>query len=96
MPIRDTRKSTKRKRLFWIVGVALAIAALIGIIVGVVVTQVKKNQENGRLAAEAAKNGTITPGEDADVGSDPSVFDKNPDLHQSLWGLAYTPNVGYT
>lgn len=93
MPLRDARKSTKRKRLLWIVGIALGIAALVGVIVAVVVTQVKKNQEDSRLAAEAAKNGTITPGADVDVGNDPSVFDKNPDLHQSLWGLAYTPNV---
>ena len=67
MPLRDARKSTKRKRLLWIVGIALGIAALVGVIVAVVVTQVKKNLADGavdlRFAEHLAEGKYQQPGE---------------------------------
>lgn len=73
--------STGGKKKWWIIGgVALGIAAIVAIAVGVTV---------GRKSGSGS--GSSNTGKSADVGDDPSVFDKDPNLHNSFWGFAYTP-----
>jgi hypothetical protein len=60
-----------------VIGILLALLALIGIGVGVGVgvSQSHKSSSSSLAAAE----------------SDPSTFDKDPNLHRAFYGIAYTP-----
>nr|XP_019045226.1 glucan 1,3-beta-glucosidase [Kwoniella bestiolae CBS 10118]OCF24156.1 glucan 1,3-beta-glucosidase [Kwoniella bestiolae CBS 10118] len=78
------------KRKWWIIGGILGVLALIGIIVGVVVSQVNKNNSSSSSNSGSSQrngNGTSTIKNEGD----PSDFDKDSRLHQSFWGFAYTP-----
>jgi hypothetical protein len=67
--------STGGKKKWWIIGgVALAIAAIVAIAVGVTV---------GRKSGSGSGSSSNI-GKSVDVGDDPSVFDKDPNLHNSL------------
>ncbi|WWC71096.1 uncharacterized protein I206_105049 [Kwoniella pini CBS 10737] len=85
----STRPNAGRKNKKWlIIGCILfGIAALIGIIVGVVVSQVKKNNDNSSSTDKSNSNNTSVLND----SNDPSDFQKNSNLHQSFWGFAYTP-----
>lgn len=80
----------KRNKFLIIGGVLLGIAALTGIIAGVVVSQLNKNKSNGSSSSSSATNSGNTT---LSNPSDPSVFTKDSRLKQSFWGFAYTPNV---
>lgn len=87
-------KSNKRK---WIIGGSiLAILAIIGIVVGVVVSQVRGNGSSSN-SGSGSGSGSEQSGGDGTVNqtdpNDPSTFEKNPALHQSFWAMAYTPQV---
>ena len=81
-------RSGKKK---WIIGGSIvALLAVIGIVVGVVVSQVTKSKSSGSSSSSNdSTNGTSS----SSSSSDPSNFEKNSNLHQSFWGIAYTPNV---
>jgi hypothetical protein len=90
MPVRgytSNAGSGKSKNRKWkIAAIVIAVVAIIAIVVGVVVSQVTKKSGSGNSGkgSSSSGNGTL-------VGSDPSVFDKDPNLHQSFWAMAYTP-----
>lgn len=75
-------------------GIVIGVAAVIGIIAGVVVSQLNKNKNSGNsslnsTSSSSGGNATLSnPG-------DPSQFTKDARLKQSFWGFAYTPNVGF-
>jgi hypothetical protein len=65
------------KKKWWIIGgIALAIAAIVAIAVGVTVG--RNGGGSGSSSNKSAEDGS------ADVGSDPSVFEKDSRLHNSL------------
>lgn len=69
----DSAKS--KKKWWWIIGgILLAVAAIVGIAVGVTVSRKSSNGGSGNSAAGGA----------VDVGDDPSVFEKDSRLHNSL------------
>ncbi|KAH8082585.1 glycoside hydrolase superfamily [Filobasidium floriforme] len=77
------------KKKWWIIGgIVLAIAAIVAIAVGVIVG--RNGGGSGSSSNKSAEDGS------ADVGDDPSVFEKDSRLHNSFWAFAYTPqNVQY-
>lgn len=72
--------------------VAVVGAIIIAVIVGVVVSNNKKTN-NKNLSTSGAS--TTGPSPNSTVQqtdpNDPSQFTKDPNLHQSFYGLAYTP-----
>jgi len=74
-----------RKRWLLIGGIVLGAIALIGIIAGVLVSRKK----GGPSSSSSSNANTRT----SNLGN-PSDFAKDPKLHQSFYGFAYTPNVG--
>nr|XP_031858562.1 uncharacterized protein CI109_006085 [Kwoniella shandongensis]KAA5525634.1 hypothetical protein CI109_006085 [Kwoniella shandongensis] len=87
---RPPRSTSRRKALIW-GGAILGVLALIGIIVGVAVSQVKKNNSNSNSNSNASNSGSSSNGTVLQDADDPSHFDKDSNLHQSFWGFAYTP-----
>lgn len=75
-------------RKWKITAIVLGVIAVIAIVVGVVVSQVTKSKSNGSSSGSSnsadGSNGVLK-------GDDPSVFDKDSNLHQSFWAMAYTP-----
>jgi len=74
----------------------LIIATIIGVAVGVPLSKKRHNNNNNNIAAgnstgnDGNSNGseTLPP---ANNGPDPTVFPKNPNFHQSFYGIAYSP-----
>jgi hypothetical protein len=74
----------------------LIIATIIGVAVGVPLSKKRHNNSNNNIAAgnspgndtNSNGSGTLPP---ANNGPDPSVFTKNPNFHQSFYGIAYSP-----
>jgi hypothetical protein len=90
-------KSSKKKWAI-IVGVVLGLAAIGGIVAGVVVSQVHKSSSgsNSSSASGSGSGGGSSSGNSSSVLSDPndpSNFQKDSALHNSFWGFAYTPQV---
>jgi hypothetical protein len=89
------------KKWLWIALVALLVCIGVGVGVGVGISQSNKSKSGGSSSAANAHGSSgsgssgTTGGSTTTVadGSDPSVFDKDPALKQSFWGLAYTPKV---
>lgn len=88
-PFTPQRRSRKK---WWIIGgVVLGIAAIAGIVAGVVVSQTRnKGSANGGSGSANSGNGNDSV---LSNPNNPSSFAKDPRLHQSMWGLAYTPQV---
>ncbi|KAJ7455240.1 glycoside hydrolase [Mycena galericulata] len=68
----------------WMILGAVGLLALIGAGVAIAVVLVKKHDS---AASSSSSSGSSTTGSSLD----PSVFDKNPALIQSFYGIAYTP-----
>ncbi|WWD05203.1 hypothetical protein V865_003276 [Kwoniella europaea PYCC6329] len=79
------------KRKWFIIGGIVGVLALIGIIVGVVVSQVNKNNNNDSNSSNSSNSGSGNSTTTIKNENDPSDFDKDSRLHQSFWGFAYTP-----
>ena len=62
---------------------------IIAVIVGVVVTDTKKNNKN--LSANSVNGPSSNATVKQTNPNDPSQFTKDPNLHQSFYGMAYTP-----
>ncbi|KAH8918095.1 glycoside hydrolase family 17 protein [Atractiella rhizophila] len=92
------RANSSSKR--WAIIIGLIIVALIagGVTAGVLVTRNKDNDSDKKTSTSSgtSNNSGQTSGVVNSDPNDPSVFDKNPALHQSFWGMCYTPlNVQY-
>ncbi|KAF8349060.1 glycoside hydrolase family 17 protein [Amanita rubescens] len=85
--------ASKRKRcvVFSTFIAVLIIGAIIGVAIGVPLS--KKKTQNDTAASGpsgSSSNGGGKPPKTSN--SDPSVFPKDPNLHQSFYGMAYTPD----
>jgi exo-beta-1,3-glucanase (GH17 family) len=91
----DAAKRTKRSKMMMIGGgLALIGIIIIAVVVGVVVS--KNNSKNSKtLSTSGSSGGGSSSNSNSTVTqtnpNDPSTFVKNPKLHQSFWGMAYTP-----
>jgi exo-beta-1,3-glucanase (GH17 family) len=98
-----TTMSSPRSRRKWIItGCLIGLLAIIAIGVGVGVG-VSKNNSNNSAKTSGSTAGTTSSSNSTSSNStssgdpaqtnpnDPSSFEKDPNLHQSLYGLAYTP-----
>lgn len=73
-----------RKKMMWTIGGAVvALVLIIGTVVGIVVAR-HRNDSNKASTSSASGNTKSLPG-------DPSKFKKNSALHNSFWGMCYTP-----
>ncbi|EST07370.1 Glycoside hydrolase, family 17 [Kalmanozyma brasiliensis GHG001] len=77
-----------RKKLWWTLGGAiLAVALIAGVVAGIVVA---KHKNSNQSAPSSSGNSNVLSG-------DPSKFKKNSALHNSFYGMCYTPfNSQYT
>ncbi|KAG6910846.1 hypothetical protein DXG01_007161 [Tephrocybe rancida] len=83
----NTQTTNKRSRLIVIGSVAaLIILIIIGVVVGVVVSKNHKSSPSSSGSHSGNSSGVVQTDP-----NDPSTFVKNSDLHQSFYGMAYTP-----
>jgi hypothetical protein len=85
----------QRVQIFSVLVALVILAAIIGIAVGVPLS--KKNNKNNASGSSSGDSGSSGNGggsnkPPASPGPDPSVFTKDPNLHQSFYGIAYTPD----
>jgi hypothetical protein len=71
--------------------VILIIGAIIGVAVGVPLSK-KKTQNDAAVSGSSGSSSSGGGKQPTTSKSDPSVFPKNPNLHQSFYGMAYTPD----
>lgn len=80
--------ASKSKKKWWIIGgVVAAIVIIAAVVGGVVGSQKSKSGSSGGNSSSGAGNS----GTGNAANTDASNFDKDPRLHQSFWGFAYTP-----
>ncbi|KAF5342436.1 hypothetical protein D9611_001488 [Ephemerocybe angulata] len=84
--LQQQQKREKRsKLLIWGLVVAVVGIAIIGIVIGVVVS--KNKNKNSSSSSSSSSKGIVKQTDP----NDPSTFVKDSRLHQSFYGLAYTP-----
>jgi hypothetical protein len=84
-------QAPKSNRRFWIMlGAILAVVGIIivGVTAGLVVANHKKSSHNLSSSSSSSSNNTVV---NQTNPNDPSTFVKDPNLHPSFYGLAYTP-----
>ncbi|KAG6819527.1 hypothetical protein H0H93_011030 [Arthromyces matolae] len=85
--IEQSQATNKRSKLIVIGSVAvLAIIIIVGVVVGVLVA--KNHKSSSSSSSSSSSNSSAVSQTDP---NDPSTFVKNSALHQSFYGLAYTP-----
>lgn len=83
----------KSKKKLWIwLGVLLGLAAIGGIVAGVVVSQMNKKSNGSSSGKSGSGNSTSGDGTALKDPNDPSNFDKDERLHNVFWGMAYQPD----
>ncbi|TFK28861.1 glucan 1,3 beta-glucosidase [Coprinopsis marcescibilis] len=91
-------KARNRRSKWLVIGSIIGILVLAGIgtAVGVVVSRNNKtsNSSNGSSSSgsTSGSTGNSSGPSNVDIGDDPSVFDLDPRLHKSFYGMAYTPH----
>lgn len=90
-----TKKS--KKWMIWLIVAIIAIGVIVGVAVGVTVSKKNKNNSTSNLASGS----TTTTGDGTGTGtgtgtsSNGSSFANDTRLHNSFYGIAYTPQVGF-
>jgi len=93
----EKQQSGSRKSKFILIGALVGLLALIAIGVGVGVSLSNKNRKsnggsnNNSTSGNNNNSSNPNPGHQNDP-NDPSNFTKDPNLKQSFYGMAYTPN----
>lgn len=88
------RQTRRNRRYKWTVigGVVVVLAIIVAVAVGITVSKNNKNNKNNNnTSATSSSNGNGTTGVVTSNPNDPSDFKKDPNLHLSFYGLAYTP-----
>lgn len=74
-----------RKKMMWTVGGAVvALVLIIGTVAGIVVARHRNDKNETSSSGSGSSNSNALSG-------DPSKFKKNSALHNSFWGMCYTP-----
>ncbi len=81
-----------RKKAFIVAGLVVGFLAVIGIVVGVVIGRKGGSNRGVASSLSSSSSGSSNRTTQSDP-NDPSNFTKDPRLHQSFWGFAYTPEV---
>ncbi|KAF9568994.1 glycoside hydrolase family 17 protein [Agrocybe pediades] len=86
----EKQKQRSRRSKFIVIGSVIGLIVLIavGVTLGVVFSRKDKSSGNSNSSGVKAGSGGTTSGSKS---GDPSVFEKDPRLHRSFYGLAYTP-----
>ncbi|KAG5342314.1 hypothetical protein C0989_003444 [Termitomyces sp. Mn162] len=74
--------------------IILLILLVVGVVVGVVVSKNKSQNSATLSSSTSSSGGKSTTGQATGItngSNDPSVFEKDPNLHKSFYGMAYTP-----
>ncbi|KAH0587829.1 hypothetical protein H2248_006588 [Termitomyces sp. 'cryptogamus'] len=74
--------------------IILLILLVVGVVVGVVVSKNKSQNSATLSSSTSSSGGKSTTGQTTGItngSNDPSVFEKDPNLHKSFYGMAYTP-----
>ncbi|KAG6903424.1 hypothetical protein C0995_005447 [Termitomyces sp. Mi166 len=66
--------------------IALLILVVVGVVVGVIVSRNKSRTSSSGTSTTGQANGGTIGG-----SNDPGIFEKDPNLHKSFYGIAYTP-----
>ncbi|ORX37088.1 glycoside hydrolase superfamily [Kockovaella imperatae] len=75
----------------WAIG-ALFAAIIVGVVVGVAITQIDKSHKSGQGSSADDSSSSSSSGNATSPNmNDPSNFQKDSRLHQSFWGFAYSP-----
>ncbi|CAA7259638.1 unnamed protein product [Cyclocybe aegerita] len=91
------KQQKQSRRSKWIVVgsvIALVVLIAVGVTVGVVVSNNNKEKSGSSSSSSGSSSGSSGSSSGSSGGSssnDPSVFDKDPNLHKSFYGMAYTP-----
>ncbi len=83
-------KSSKKKWVFGVAAAIIAIAVIVGVSVGV--TMAKKNSNKSNVNAAS---GVSTSGVNGTTSSNGTSYANDTRLHNSFYGIAYTPQVGF-
>ncbi|KAJ7653486.1 glycoside hydrolase family 17 protein [Mycena rosella] len=90
MNVPQDNKAQNRKSKLIVIGSIIGVVVLIAVGVGVGVS-VAKNHKNTSAKSAAVSNSNSSGSVTQTDPNDPSTFVKNPALHQSFYGIAYTP-----
>jgi hypothetical protein len=72
--------------------IALAVLIAVGVALGVVLSKNNDSSQGSGNSTQANDNGSgSNNSNNSSDSNDPSVFAKDPRLHKSLYGMAYTP-----
>ena len=85
------RAATRSRKKWWIIGGIVAfivVAAAVGAGVGVSLSKKGSTSGSGSSSGSSSSGGSNSSTSNP---NDPTQFAKNPNLHQSFWGFAYTP-----
>ncbi|KDQ19326.1 glycoside hydrolase family 17 protein [Botryobasidium botryosum FD-172 SS1] len=83
--VKQQRSNTRQKRLVWAAAIFIGLIIVVGVAAGVAVN--KSHKSSSRVAGNSNGTAGVVHGNP----SDPSQFDKDPNLHRSFYGFAYTP-----
>lgn len=84
-------ESATRRRKWIIIGSVIGLVALIAIGVGVGVGVSRSNSNNSGSSSTSGNSASSDGGTTQTDPNDPSTFVRDSRLHQSFWGMAYTP-----
>ncbi|KDN53120.1 glycoside hydrolase family 17 protein [Tilletiaria anomala UBC 951] len=70
------------RRKWWLIGGGVVLLAIVGVVIGIVVSRKISNSASSNAGVEGVVK---------QAGSDPSNFEKDSRLHNSFFGMCYTP-----
>ena len=73
----------RRKKIWTIFGAVVAVVLIVGVVVGIVVAKHRSNHDDAAQTSSGSSGNVLS--------GDPSKFEKNAALHNSFWGMCYTP-----
>lgn len=86
--LQEQQKGAKKSKwMIWVTAIVVVALIIVGIVVGVVVSNNNKRKVAALEASQSSSEGIVNQTNP----NDPSTFVKDPRLHRSFYGMAYTP-----